>query len=134
MTEQVAGRSFETALDREFYSDRRSVREARRAVREYAEQAGADPVVVELAVSEAATNVVLHAYRDERPQTFIVSASVEGDQLLVVVKDRGIGMVPHPESPGIGLGLPIISTLADAVEVDSGPNGLILTMTFSVGS
>jgi serine/threonine-protein kinase RsbW len=134
MTDQVADRRSRKGLDREFYSDRKSVREARRAVREYAEGVGADPVVVELAVSEAATNVVLHAYRDERPRTFVVIAAAERDRLLVIVRDRGIGMVPNPESPGVGLGLPIISQLADTVEMDSGPNGLTLTMTFALGS
>jgi serine/threonine-protein kinase RsbW len=133
MTDQVADRRSRKGLDREFYSDRKSVREARRAVREYAEGVGADPVVVELAVSEAATNVVLHAYRDERPESFAVSAWVEGERLLVVVRDRGMGMVPNPESPGVGLGLPIISSLADSVEMDSGPEGLTLTMTFGAG-
>ncbi len=38
-------------------------------------------------------------------------------RLLVVVRDEGRGIVPRTDSPGLGLGLPLIATLAEALEL-----------------
>jgi anti-sigma regulatory factor (Ser/Thr protein kinase) len=87
---------------------------------------------IKLAVTEACTNVVVHAYPDgEGPLG--ISAWVHGDQLTVVVHDEGHGMLPRPDSPGLGLGLPLIATLADTLELGSG-NGerTEVRMTFSL--
>ena len=35
----------------------------------------------------------------------------------VVIRDRGRGIVPRPDSPGLGLGLPLIATLAESLEL-----------------
>jgi serine/threonine-protein kinase RsbW len=72
---------------------------------------------IKLAVTEACTNVVVHAYAglDEGP--LAVSATVRGDRLVVVVRDRGRGILPRPDSPGLGLGLPLIATLAESLEL-----------------
>ena len=71
---------------------------------------------VKLAVTEACTNVVVHAYPDgEGPMA--VSAGLHGDALTVVVSDEGRGIVPRPDSPGLGLGLPLIATLASSLEL-----------------
>src|SRR5919205_3332794 len=60
---------------------------------------------VKLAVTEACTNVVVHAYPDgEGPMS--VSAALRDRRLTVVVSDEGRGIVPRPDSPGLGLGLP----------------------------
>src|ERR1044071_7534557 len=62
---------------------------------------------VRLAVSEAATNAVLHAYRDRDPGQIRVDARVLDDgRLRIVVEDDGFGPLPRPDSPGLGLGLP----------------------------
>jgi serine/threonine-protein kinase RsbW len=71
---------------------------------------------IKLAITEACTNVVVHAYNGaEGPLE--VELSVEGRRLTVVVRDRGRGIVPRPDSPGLGLGLPLIATLAESLEL-----------------
>jgi serine/threonine-protein kinase RsbW len=75
---------------------------------------------IKLAVTEACTNVVVHAYPDgEGPLG--ITAWVRGERLTVVVHDEGRGMLPRPDSPGLGLGLPLIATLAETLEL--GKNG-----------
>ena len=119
-------------LQLEFEPLRRSVRACRQAVGEFAQRAGADPSVVSLAVSEAASNVVFHAYRDRERLPFTVRAETDGERLIVTVTDRGSGMKPNPESSGLGLGLSIIGNVADSVEFDSTAGGLTVTMRFAI--
>jgi serine/threonine-protein kinase RsbW len=78
---------------------------------------------IALAVSEAVSNVVLHAYRDEGPGTVRVVACVRPTELVVVVRDYGVGMRPHPESPGAGLGLSIIGAATSAMNVERPDDG-----------
>jgi anti-sigma regulatory factor (Ser/Thr protein kinase) len=78
---------------------------------------------VALAVSEAVSNVVLHAYRDGQPGTLRVVVCVRPTELVVVVRDYGCGMRPHPESPGAGLGLSIIGAAASAMDVERPDDG-----------
>jgi anti-sigma regulatory factor (Ser/Thr protein kinase) len=77
---------------------------------------------IKLAVTEACTNVVVHAYpgRDDGPLG--VTATVDEGSLTVVVRDHGRGIVPRPDSPGLGLGLPLIATLAESLELGTGPD------------
>lgn len=71
---------------------------------------------IKLAVTEACTNVVIHAY-DEDEGDLEVDASIEDRMLIVVIRDNGRGIVPRPDSPGLGLGLPLIATLAETLEL-----------------
>lgn len=99
---------------------------ARRAASEVASQAGAREAVldaVRLAVSEAVSNAILHAYRNGSTGAFTVRAEAGGDELRVIVRDRGVGMGPRPDSPGAGLGLPLIASLADSVSVTAPHDG-----------
>ncbi len=72
---------------------------------------------VRLAVTEACSNVVVHAYPDEDPGPLEVLATVDDGALTVVVRDEGSGIAPHPDSPGLGLGLPLIASLAESVQL-----------------
>lgn len=72
---------------------------------------------VRLAVTEACSNVVVHAYADEPPGPLEVFATLNDDTLTVVVRDEGPGIAPHPDSPGLGLGLPLIASLAESVQL-----------------
>jgi serine/threonine-protein kinase RsbW len=91
---------------------------------------------IELAVSEAASNVVVHAYRDrdDPGEIELELATTDGD-LVVSVRDAGSGMAPRPDSPGLGLGMPLIANLADSLEIrtlDEG--GTEVQMRFAVGA
>jgi anti-sigma regulatory factor (Ser/Thr protein kinase) len=85
---------------------------------------------VKLAVSEAVTNAVQHAYRDREPGDVWATASVDDEQLQIVIADGGVGMTPRTDSPGLGLGLPLISHLADSIQVLSTGEGTEIHMTF----
>jgi anti-sigma regulatory factor (Ser/Thr protein kinase) len=79
---------------------------------------------IALAVSEAVSNVVLHAYRgDGDPGQVRVVACVRRTELVVVVRDYGVGMRPHPESPGAGLGLSIIGAATSGMNVERPDDG-----------
>ncbi|HEY3614599.1 MAG TPA: ATP-binding protein [Gaiellales bacterium] len=80
---------------------------------------------IRLAVTEACTNCVLHAYvgdcPDEHP-TFALEARVEDDELLVVVRDSGSGELrPRGGSGGLGFGLGLMRQLASSVDVLARP-------------
>lgn len=90
--------------------------------------------LAKLAVSEAVTNAVMHAYVDApQPGAVTVEARFEGDSLLVEVSDDGSGMMPRLNSPGLGVGLPLIADTADTLEIgNSSAGGTALRMTFAV--
>jgi serine/threonine-protein kinase RsbW len=110
---------------------------ARRVASAAARQAGADdPILdaVRLAVSEAVSNVVVHGYRDSPNGAFTVAVEWESDELRVTVRDEGCGMQPRADSPGAGLGLPLIANLAESFSVTAPPGGgTEVTMTFTLG-
>ena len=114
-----------------------SVTALRHAVADFVVDAGVgEPVLtgVKLAVSEAVTNVVVHAYVGaERPGEVRVRASVSDDEVLVTVSDDGCGMVPRLDSPGLGVGLPFIAHTADTLDIDHNDGGgTELRMTFRI--
>jgi len=83
-----------------------------------------------LAVTEACTNVVRHAYEDE-PGPIDVVIRPDGDRLAVVVSDRGRGLGASADVSGPGLGLPLIAALADSVDLQRLPiRGSRVAMSF----
>jgi anti-sigma regulatory factor (Ser/Thr protein kinase) len=107
-----------------------SVGEARRAVGEFASDLGARDADVRLAVSEAVSNSVTHAFRGRDPGTVTVVCREEAKLVTVTVADDGGGMRPYFESPGLGLGLPLITKLASEVRFDSSDAGTTVSMSF----
>jgi serine/threonine-protein kinase RsbW/stage II sporulation protein AB (anti-sigma F factor) len=101
----------------------------RRAAVEFARGQGVpDPRLedLRLAISEAVTNAVVHAFLlQDRPGTVTVSVDVTLNEFIeaVVRDDRG-GMTSRDDSPGLGLGLGLISSVADAVEQRLPANGV----------
>lgn len=87
---------------------------------------------VALAISEACTNVVLHAYRDGASGCFRIVADRAPDALRVEVTDRGCGPAPRVDSPGLGLGLSLMAALTTSLKVRPGDDGhgTAVTMIF----
>jgi len=79
---------------------------------------------LKVAVTEACTNVVLHAYGG-REGSMEVRVQQDDRSLVVTVRDEGAGIVPRAEktSPGLGLGLQMIAALADDVRIAAEDGG-----------
>jgi anti-sigma regulatory factor (Ser/Thr protein kinase) len=110
-----------------------SVGTARRAVAAFVAAMDLDHDGVALAVSEAVSNVVVHAYREaQEPGRIELRAERLGARVRIVVRDEGLGLVPRLDSPGAGLGLPLIAHLAEHVDVTS-DQGTTILMEFCAG-
>jgi anti-sigma regulatory factor (Ser/Thr protein kinase) len=88
---------------------------------------------MKMAVTEACTNVVVHAYDEEGMLEVEMLAGEDG--LTIVVRDHGTGIQPRPArtgAPALGLGLPLIAALSDAFELrGSAGVGTEVRMTFA---
>src|SRR4051794_6599896 len=110
----------------------------RREVAAFAARAGMDDDgigSVRLAVSEAATNAVVHAYRHRERDgdgELLVRAYVDGAELVVIVCDTGIGLAPRPDSPGLGLGMPLMASVTNSFRVVSDGVGTEIHMAFAL--
>jgi serine/threonine-protein kinase RsbW len=93
---------------------------------------------IRLAVTEACTNVVRHAYdgdEDADPGPLELVIRPQGDLLDVIVTDRGRGIGPSPDTAGPGLGLPLIAAIVHSLEIQHAPSaGSRLSMSFRCGS
>lgn len=105
----------------------------RHVVAALAEALAMPPKLVEdirLAVTEACTNVVRHAYRGTEGPLEVQVEPAAGC-LTVTVADRGRGIAPNPDSEGPGLGLPLIAALSSSLEIEHSPEtGSRLCMSF----
>jgi anti-sigma regulatory factor (Ser/Thr protein kinase) len=84
---------------------------------------------VRLAVTEAATNAVIHGYADGTGE-LAVTAAVEDSELAIVISDTGAGLAERPDSPGLGAGLSVIATVAARLKIVSRPGGTEVHMAF----
>lgn len=92
---------------------------------------------ISIAVTEACTNSVLHAYPDGTDdREFEVHAWVEPESLVVAVRDHGQGITPRVPSPaaGLGLGLPLMLAIGDEVVFATDGGVTEVRMTFSPAS
>jgi serine/threonine-protein kinase RsbW len=85
---------------------------------------------LKLAVTEACSNSVRHAYRDGREGAVQVVYELHSDRLVVEVSDDGEGFTVDEELTGDegslnegGLGIAIIRELADELELGPGISG-----------
>jgi serine/threonine-protein kinase RsbW len=85
---------------------------------------------LKLALTEACTNSVRHAYREGRAGTVEILYLIEPDRLVVEVADDGQGFEPADlsgEGNGDlsegGLGIAIIRAVSDEVEIDERESG-----------
>ena len=84
---------------------------------------------LKLALTEAASNSVRHAYSEDHAGVVEISYELKPDRLVIEVTDEGEGFDPAeaegpPEelSEG-GLGIAIIRAIADEVEIGRQPDG-----------
>ena len=86
---------------------------------------------LKLALTEATSNSVRHAYGDGEGHVEI-SFELRDDRLVVEVSDDGGGFepsaeagngAPDPELSEGGLGIAIIRSIADELEIGAGPHG-----------
>jgi serine/threonine-protein kinase RsbW len=112
-------------------TDARLISQTRRMFSGYlAEMGVADDDVsdVALALAEACTNVMRHAFTAPN-QNFHLSAELRPEEVVLVVEDDGIGLPPEAEvdrgmpepTATSGRGLQLIRELMTTVEVDTAP-------------
>jgi serine/threonine-protein kinase RsbW len=78
---------------------------------------------IKTAISEAANNVVLHAYGDVSG-SLLVRLEITANGVDALVRDNGSGIQRvAPGEDRMGVGLAVISALADRAEFVSGPEG-----------
>ena len=73
-------------------------------------------------VTEAAMNVVVHAYPDDEVGLLQVTAVPDDEGLTVEVRDHGEGIRPRPEvdRPSLRIGLTLIAALSSSFEISGG--------------
>ncbi|MEA2133303.1 MAG: serine/threonine-protein kinase RsbW [Solirubrobacteraceae bacterium] len=111
----------------------------RRALEAVAEELALPRRLVEdmrLAVTEACTNVVRHAYSGaeaDQASALRVDLLPHARGMRVIVEDQGRGLGPSPDTGGPGLGLPLITTLTSALQVSrgAGNRGSRIAMSFA---
>ena len=121
---------WEAALDVSYPARPSTIPAIRRAVAEIARERGAPEsklIQITLAVSEAASNAILHAYRDRESTSdadvHVVVLAHDSDCIDVRIRDRGVGPRPRPDSPGLGLGLRLMAHDADCFEIRPAADG-----------
>lgn len=84
-----------------------------------------------LAVTEACTNVVRHAYDDD-DGLMDIRIHHYPDRLDIAVADSGRGIGASTDRDGPGFGLPMMATLADTLEIDrTAESGSRVAMSFA---
>lgn len=104
----------------------------RREMTGLAEDCGMDAESIadlRLAVTEAATNVVMHAYAEAEGELKVTAMTHDG-ALTIVIGDTGPGLVDRRNSPGLGVGLAVIANVVERLSIVSHPGGTDVHMAF----
>jgi serine/threonine-protein kinase RsbW len=124
-----------TRFEARYEATPRTVGLMRNQIAELARDGGFDePTVadVRLAVSEAATNALVHGVAQRDAGTTIhVEAELLGDELIIGITDDGGGMRPRSDSPGLGLGLSVMAMVAKRLEIVEARPGTQVRMAFA---
>lgn len=84
-----------------------------------------------VAVAEAASNAIEHAYGPLNAAIFIVTCAVHEDTVQVTVEDTGSWRLPRGVDRGHGQRL--IASMTDDMRVDPTPTGTVVTMSKRIG-
>ena len=84
---------------------------------------------VRLAVTEAATNAVMHAYAEAEGELRVAAAMHDGE-LTIVIADTGPGLLERHNSPGLGVGLAVIAEVVERLKIVSDSGGTEIHMAF----
>lgn len=85
---------------------------------------------VKTAVSEAVTNVVVHAYDSDNPGEIFLEAYLDANEIKIVIKDKGVGIPDvdkalepfystKSDDERSGMGFTVMQTFMDKVSVVS---------------
>lgn len=84
---------------------------------------------VKVAVTEACSNAVRHAYPDTLPGQVTLAAWTASDAVVISVRDDGVGF-HQDEERGDGVGLLTMAALASEISVRSTAHGTEVVMAF----
>lgn len=88
-------------------------------------------------VTEAAMNVVVHAYPEGEPGLLSVDAFIEHGGLTIEVRDYGMGIRPRPDAtrPSLRIGLTLIAALSSSFEIRGGARrGTVIRMHLPIAA
>jgi serine/threonine-protein kinase RsbW len=95
---------------------------------------------LKLAITEACTNSILHGYPNGTAGQLVVRLRSAGDAIEVEVEDNGIGFDPSTtdanprRDDGQGMGLMIIRSLMDSIEIESDETGSRISFAKRLGA
>lgn len=125
-------------LSLSFRSDPAAIADVRHTLERFAESHGIDRGCageLGLAVNEAIANIIRHAYKGREDEPIELTAEMEGDALVICLRDWGTGEIPNLmrqktdlSQPG-GLGLPCMKQIMDSLEFIPQSDGMLLKMT-----
>jgi anti-sigma regulatory factor (Ser/Thr protein kinase) len=113
------------ALGGDLVAEPHAIGMLRRVMGDFARRHGARPDLaarIELAVSEAATNVVRHAYVGREQGAIRFAADAEEHDLQVVIGDDGDGL-RGDRGDGLGFGLRLIASVTDDFAISARAEG-----------
>ncbi|MDO8186670.1 ATP-binding protein [Conexibacter sp. JD483] len=111
----------------------------RQALAGFADSLRIDPARaadMKIAITEACTNAVVHAY-ENHDGPLDVTMAVDHERLVLTVRDRGHGLRPLPsegDGPPLGFGLALIASLSDEFGIAGGRRGTEVRIAFDLAS